>query len=442
MSVPWKSLWPAAIPLVPLFVEANWIELAIGLAVLGVAAILFERFPVVTLSVLVTAATAEAVLRAPLTQVWPLLAVAVYSYLAGRRVAGINFLPVLAVLPVSVLVNGLTVGLYDWFVSVLVLLVAVMAPWLVGRFRQQRTEIAAAGWERAALLERQREFQISHERARIARDMHDSLGHQWGLIALRAAALEVATDLPPKYQQLAGELRADVAHATERLHEIIVMLDSAKESTGVNGLIERSRAAGMEIDAPDDLPELAYQVVQEGLTNAAKHARGAPVTIRRVDNTVTITSGPGESGETVSSGTGLARLKEHLTVHAGPKDGGFELRATIPLPQAKQNPAQALKVPAIAAATILLVGGAFYVVAGLNNRLAPAVFDSLPVGAEQSSVEDKLPLFPMLGNPDQDSDACQRYWATEQRDDRLYYRLCFVDGRLADKQIVPRKDVP
>ncbi|GAB3836578.1 hypothetical protein GCM10029963_00580 [Micromonospora andamanensis] len=72
------------------------------------------------------------------------------------------------------------------------------------------------------------------ERARIAGEMHDSLGHDLSLIAMRAAALEVAADLDDSHRAAAG-LRASVSAATERLHEIIGVL---REEGGV-GASER-----------------------------------------------------------------------------------------------------------------------------------------------------------------------------------------------------------
>jgi signal transduction histidine kinase len=418
----------------------------------------------VGISVLVAASAVPAIVFAPLAWLWPLPLLAAAGYVAGRRIAdpptAMPAIVVLAALPVFVFIGDLANGLYDWFVYALLMLVSVMVPWLAGRFRRQRAELTVAGWERAALLERQRQLQISQERARIAREMHDSLGHEWGLLALRAAALEVARELPEQHREMVGELRAGVAHATERLREIVGMLDSTQEPGDVAGLVERARAAGMDVTAeqPDGLPVAAYRVVQEGLTNAAKHAPGAPVTIRfdvhAASTGITITNGPGAPGNAVSGGTGLARLKEAVQLKAGPTDdGGFQLMATIPhtaLPEARDaarhNLARVVKVPAIAGAVIVALTAVLYFVAGANNRLDPAAFDRIHVGMAQHEVEHQLPAFQILGDPDPNLPApqgaeCRRYWATEQRDDRLYFRLCFAGGQLVSKQTVPRKDI-
>jgi signal transduction histidine kinase len=458
MFAGWKRLWPAAVLAIPLAVEAGWAELIAGLVVLGAAAFFFDRFPVAALSVLVAAAAVPAVAISPLARAWPVLAVAVFSYLAGRRITEINSLPAwvtLAVLPVSVLADGLFAGLYNWFVFVLVLLVAVMLPWLGGRYRRQRAELVAAGWERAALLERQQQLEIGLERARIARDMHDSLGHEWGLIALRAAALEVSNELPSRQRELAGELRADVAHVTERLHEIIGMLDTGKRD--IVDLVERAIDAGMSIEwePPEDVPVVAYRVVQEGLTNAAKHAPGATVTIRFEGERVTVANGPGQLGQVAGRGSGIAGLRDRVealggTVTAGPQDGGWQLSATLPHAKqeaeskARRRLARAIRIPALAGLVIVVLTGILFFVAGANNRLDPVVFDRIAIGMPQAEIERQLPAFQILDSPDRmlppppDGAACQLYWATEQRDDRLYFRLCFAGDRLVLKEVVPR----
>jgi signal transduction histidine kinase len=450
------KLLPVVALVIPLAVEAGWLELIAGVVLLGAGAFFFDRFPMITISVLVAVAAVPAVAISPLAKAWPVLAIAVFSYLAGRRVSEVNSLPAwvaLAVLPVNVFVDGFVSGLYNWFVFVLVLLVAVMLPWLGGRYRRQRAELVAAGWERAALLERQQQLEIGLERARIARDMHDSLGHEWGLIALRAAALEVSRDVPEQQRELAGALRADVANATGRLHEIIGMLDTGKRD--IVDLVERAIGAGMTIvwEPPEDVPVVAYRVVQEGLTNAAKHAPGATVTIRFSDDRVTVSNGPGERGQAVGRGSGIAGLRDRVealggSVTAGPKDGGWELSATLPPAKreverrARRSLGRVVRIPALAALGIVLLTGILYFVAGAHNRLDPAVFDRLAVGGPQADVERQLPAFQILGAPDRlappDGAECRRYWATEQRDDRLYFRLCFAGDRLILKEVIPR----
>ncbi|MET0133815.1 MAG: histidine kinase [Kibdelosporangium sp.] len=495
--------WPRLLPAVALAVESvaafHWAELTAGVLLLAATTVFFERFPISTLCLLVAAAAVPTLVLAPTSAnppwLWPFLAAAVSGFLVGRQ--GMDILPSLgavlvAGLPISVLVDssarggfGLLFGLYDWLVLVLALLVVVVLPWLAGRYRRQRADLIAAGWERAALLESQQKLEVERvrlrERARIARDMHDSLGHEWGLIALRAAALEVSIDLPQQQREIAGELRAGVADATGHLREIIGMLDY--ERTDIAGLVERARKAGMAVVwEPSELPtaveRAAHRVVQEGLTNAAKHAPGATVTIdfeHAPDTTVVrVSNEPGNSSDAVSGGYGLVGLRERVrllggTLDAGPReDGGYALVATLahhappvdPAPvdpalddlarasgEARRGFARAIRVPALAAATVVVLGLGLFALVGLGNSLEPAVFDRIAVGAARSDVDPQLPPFQILGDPERllpvppPGTECQQYWSTRQTDEQLFFRLCFADGRLTAKQAVPRSAI-
>ncbi|MGP4016552.1 sensor histidine kinase [Saccharopolyspora sp. 5N708] len=519
-----RMRWPAAVLwavlLVPLVLEATtvgdavlrWGELIVGGLVLGAAVVLFDRFRVATLGLFVAAAMVVALVLEPTAthpgRVWPFGAAAVFGYLAGRRVdqARSVLLPlaaiVLAGLPVSVLADssargrfGLLFGLYDWFVLVLILLVVVVLPWLVGRYRRLRAELAAAGWERAALLERQQRLEVDQarlrERARIARDMHDSLGHEWSLVALRAAALEVAADLPERRRAMAGELRASVADATERLREIVGMLrpdgDPAEdERVDIAGLVEGATDVGLDVgwepaQPPRGLPAVveraAHRVVQEGLTNAAKHAPGAAVTVRlehRADSTVvTVANGPPtrQPDAAASGGYGLVGLAERVrllggTLDAGPRDDGFALVATLPhdaspndLPvdtesvrqrtrgEARRRLIEVIRMPVLAGTVVAVLGMALYALVGANNSLDPAVYERIPVGAARSEVDGQLPPFQILGDPERmlpappEGAECRQYWSSEQRDDQLFFRFCFVADRLVLKEGVPRSAI-
>ncbi|SEH02720.1 Signal transduction histidine kinase [Nonomuraea solani] len=194
-------------------------------------------------------------------------------------------------------------------------------------------------------LAQQRELTAARERLRIARDMHDSLGHLLSLVSVRAAELEVGP-LPPEQRRavrgLAGAARAAVAE----LHQVV----GALRHTGgpgladVDELVERFRAAGGEVTFERIGPaapltgESAYRVVQEGLTNAAKHAPGAPVRVSldwQPDALLVTVVTPGaRSGS--AGGHGLAGLAERvreegglLRVHDEPHE--FRLVAMLPV---------------------------------------------------------------------------------------------------------------
>jgi len=490
-------------------------ELTGGCALLAALVALRRRAPLGVLAAAAATATVAEVALAPAAsspaRVWPFAATALFAYLAGRRVdAGRPVLAVLAAvaaagLPVGLLIGlvsgvraagfGLVVAVYDWLALALVLLLVAAPPWLLGRYVRQRATLVAAGWERAALLERQQQLEAERarlaERARIAQDMHDSLGHEWTLIALRAAALEVSPHLDEETRTAAGELRAGVAAATEHLRDVIGVLQpdtGPGERADVAALVERAAAAGMAVDLeagpepPDLLPlvrRAAYRIVQEALTNAAKHAPGAPVAVRieHGGGTTAVTVTNGAAGTSAAAtdrrtgGSGLPALRERVrlaggTLRAGPDGDGFTVHATLPhegtpaepsaAPDApapelerargevRRSVAAGVRVPLLAAATVAALGLALFLLAGTANRLDPAAFDRLPTGVDRATAMAVLPPFQVVGDPGRTlappprGARCRYYWSSEPTDERLIFRLCFADDRLVAKEAVPR----
>ncbi|MEO3875067.1 histidine kinase [Nonomuraea sp. B12E4] len=266
-----------------------------------------------------------------------------YAYLTGRRMTGLwpplgTFFLISAVGVGVVVAQGGDLAL--WVAMTTGLVGTYLVPFLLGLLRrkllQQRTQTRLSAEAQARL----------RERARIARDMHDSLGHDLALIAVRAAGLELAPGLDPAQVRAAGELRIAAADATERLRQIIGLL--REDSDGpplapiggdVTELVRRAGDSGMAISldlAREPVPDLAPAVVQEGLTNAAKHAPGAAVEVEVSRERVVVRNGPSRSRPTARpGGLGLAGLRERVrlaggTLTVGPAGDGFELVVTIP----------------------------------------------------------------------------------------------------------------
>ncbi|MEV0378823.1 histidine kinase [Nonomuraea sp. NPDC050643] len=266
-----------------------------------------------------------------------------YAYLTGRRTARVwpalvAFCLVSLVGVVVVLAAGGDLAL--WVSMGTGLAATYLVPYLLGLLRRrlllQRRQARLSADEQARL----------RERARIAREMHDSLGHDLALIAVRAAGLELAPGLAPAQVHAAGELRVAAADATERLRQIIGLLREDADAAplapvdeDVAELVRRAADSGMPVTldlAPGPVPGLAHAVVQEGLTNAAKHAPGAAVEVTIGPDRIRVRNGPPRSRSTARrGGTGLAGLRERVrlaggTLSAGPSGGGFELAVTIP----------------------------------------------------------------------------------------------------------------
>jgi signal transduction histidine kinase len=249
------------------------------------------------------------------------------------------------------------------------LLTAVAIGW--GLFVRARRELISSLRERAERLESEQRWHVERareaERRRIAHEMHDVLAHRLSLLSVHAGALEFRPDARAEdVAEAAAVIRATASAALEELRNVIgVLRDDATDAAEppqptlaqLPALLEESRAAGMTVRAriaapapeslPDPLGRTAYRVIQEGLTNARKHAPDAAVE-------VTIASDPraGLVVEVVSrrpvgasvnatlaltgGGTGLIGLAERLALvggeleHGPDTNGDFIVRATLP----------------------------------------------------------------------------------------------------------------
>ena len=220
--------------------------------------------------------------------------------------------------------------------------------------------LLARSWEQRALqAEEQQRLRVDQarlgERERIAREMHDVLAHRISLLAVHAGALEVRRDAPEAERAAAGVIRQGAYDALEDLRQVIRMLrepaeDRPQPSLGdVPALVAEGRAAGAEVDleitAAEPVPagpgRHAYRIVQEALTNARKHAPGAPVTVavtgRAEEGLVVEVANPLVPGAGLpGAGTGLIGLAErvHLAggrIEHGPTTAGeFRLRVWLP----------------------------------------------------------------------------------------------------------------
>jgi signal transduction histidine kinase len=236
--------------------------------------------------------------------------------------------------------------------------------WLGGRALRGWRLRAAALEGRTVVLEREREEKahaaVAEERARIARELHDVIAHCVSLIVVQAGAERRA--LPAGQVSTRDALLSIEQTGRQALVEmrrLVEILDRREAALGLapqpsveqlGQLVEQVREAGLPVELrvegePQPLPPgvdlSAYRIVQEGLTNALKHA--GPARAR-----VTVRYGPAEidievaddGGGTVGSdggGHGLVGMRERAalfggSLQAGPRaEGGYALHATLPL---------------------------------------------------------------------------------------------------------------
>ncbi|BEL04491.1 histidine kinase [Actinoplanes sichuanensis] len=190
------------------------------------------------------------------------------------------------------------------------------------------------------------------ERTRIAREMHDVLAHKMSLIALYAGALELRATDDPKLRDGTVLIRTTAREALVELREVLGVLrtdDTTEQFADLTALVAASTRAGHPVELHDDAGDLpaatarvVYRVVQEGLTNAHKHAPAAltTVSVGRTDDGSVAVAVHNRTGNTAmdlpGSGAGLVGLAERIrlvggSLRSGPTAGaGWQLSAVVP----------------------------------------------------------------------------------------------------------------
>lgn len=264
-----------------------------------------------------------------------------------------------------------TSGLVGWALNALAI---VAVPYAAGAFVSTRRALTDSLRARAEHAEAERAARaaeaVLRERARIAADAHDVLGHKLSLVALQAGGLELhAGDGAEVVAEQARLLRRSAGDALDELRVVIGSLEEAGSEAagdpratssagpaGIRRLVAESRRAGAVVDIVDDRlkagaalpPETAgaaFRIVQECLSNAHRHSPGAPVRL-------VLSGGPGESlriecrnavaeaprrAALRAGGRGLAGMQRQTSRAGGrlvafEEDSVFVVRADLPWP--------------------------------------------------------------------------------------------------------------
>ncbi|WP_049714013.1 sensor histidine kinase [Streptomyces caatingaensis] len=245
----------------------------------------------------------------------------------------------------------------------------VLVPVLLGHLARTNARMAALAAERRAQEDRLQEGRLREaalrQRERLVRDIHNGVGRQITVMVLQAGAIAVRKDAPEPVKERCRLISDAGRDAVEALREIVALAKTPDPGDAppdgrryaladLAPVIGRYRSGGHPVTVdvrisripPDPAAQdLAYKVVAEGLSNAARHARGAAVGIRidqdESETTVAVTNEPPPPGGDPLPGTGngLAWLRDEvrsaggtLTAAPGP-GGGFVLRARLPVPR-------------------------------------------------------------------------------------------------------------
>jgi signal transduction histidine kinase len=337
---------------------ATYVLLAIG----GASLIARRRYPVGVLAVTLAVAIWPGV-ASQARPVWIALIVAFFTAVQARQRAA----------AIASLVIGYAASIWP--------------PWLIGTrghasagfavglalgllFLLAVAEVIRARGQRAAALEHSRQEELrrraGEERMRIARDLHDVVAHNISVINVQAntalhlmdrqpdrarSALttinEVSGQALVELRSVLGVLRAVDEEAPRTPAPGLARLGDLADTAAAAGLAVRVEASGQRAPLPADVDLAAYRIVQEALTNSARHSGGTNATVRIVygedalvvdvydDGALRAPGGP--PGQPRGAGTGIAGMTERAaalggTLQARPRpEGGFAVRARLPL---------------------------------------------------------------------------------------------------------------
>jgi signal transduction histidine kinase len=189
----------------------------------------------------------------------------------------------------------------------------------------------------------------TEERLRIARELHDALGHHLALINVQAGAALHRRD-PEQAEEALEAIKDASKTALQELRATLGMLRRTggpalsrvaelAESAGASGLTVRTEIDGVARDLPPDVEHAAFRVVQEALTNVAKHAAAKTVVVRLGygETELSVQVDDDGRGGTAPAGNGIRGMTERARALGGDLSasaldgGGFRVRARIPL---------------------------------------------------------------------------------------------------------------
>ncbi|QQQ73576.1 sensor histidine kinase [Saccharothrix sp. 6-C] len=211
--------------------------------------------------------------------------------------------------------------------------------------------VRTRGRHRAELAESRTARAVAEERLRIARDIHDVVGHNLSLIAMKAAVANHVAGTRPDEREAA--LRGIEQVSRSALADVRTVLGGLREpsapagAAGLDRLVDDARSAGVDVTVeqadlsgtPASVRISAYRIVQEALTNVRRHGRPPRchlvTAVEPGRLVISVVSALDEGTDPGRDGHGLLGMRERVALHggtlrAGRAPGGYEVRATLP----------------------------------------------------------------------------------------------------------------
>jgi signal transduction histidine kinase len=340
-------------------VHLHWWEFLLA-ALTALPLLTRRRFPLLSFWI-IALATARTIEINGATHMWTVVAVLIAAYSAPAYSRYRNLALISVAVGATLIISGSGGNLPNLGSWSLVLLLGTLIGLGANAMHTWRQRAAAQQREREAATR----LALEQERARLARELHDVVGHNVSVMIIQAGAARKMLDLDPdQAREALLAVEAGGRAAMTELRQVIGVLTVDADGADLapqpglqqlSDLAARVRDTGVPVtltldgtfaELPAGIELAAYRVVQEALTNAVKHAAGAAVDIKisgtpeelRVEVTDT---GGSSASVTPGSGRGLAGLRDRVAAHGGTltadrrPTGGFRVVAVTPL-QASQ----------------------------------------------------------------------------------------------------------
>jgi len=373
-----RALLPAfalAVGVIALVSDPTSSALDFVLVALAVAAwIVWALVPAMPLAALSIAVLVPAVVAQRAGHLEPLLfEVSLLAFVIGRAAqpqaaaVALGLLALLAPLVASVIQDPSEIAAGIWIMG-------IAFPWVIGRGVAHQAELAM---QLHATRQQLAQQAVQAERRRIARDVHDFVGHGLAAMMLQVTSARHVLRRDPDAAEDALRSAEDVGRRSMReLRRTVALLRSDRESAvapplpsarEVAALVEDARTGGLdvELETRGDVARIApgagvalYRITQEALANAARHAPRARTVLRlEVDSEhvwlVAETVGPASarrSGERERRGYGLVGMRERAAalggeLEAGPTDEGWRVSCRLPLDAKDATPVEGARTP-------------------------------------------------------------------------------------------------
>ena len=346
----------------------------IGLLLIGPLALFWrKKFPVAVFAITVAASLGFATVAAP-RWTWAVApAIALFSLAKAGRAraavlgAALTYAAYFAVCWAFAADLGLAAGVRPDLRDLVLLAVALAVLIFLGGAAKVRTEhmveMMKVRAEQARAKEEQERRQASEERLRIARELHDVLGHHLSLINVQAGVgLHLMDNRPEQAREALTAIKTASAEALREVRAVLNVMRAEDEAAPRQPAVGLSRLADLTADAglpvtttktgeerglPPEVDRAAYRIVQEALTNIRKHAPAdakAAIAVNYLPTALHLSirneSPPVEappSSPAGGEGVGIAGMRERAqslggSLEAGPIDGGFLVSVLLPTP--------------------------------------------------------------------------------------------------------------